>query len=71
MSRTEALVGVPIQFGGSNQRETLDNMVSAARSADFEQLALPLLPSLYNHAFWLDVTRRDGGHLTLGGRTRV
>ena len=28
-------------------------MVSASRSADFEQLALPLLASLYNHAFWL------------------
>jgi RNA polymerase sigma-70 factor (ECF subfamily) len=28
-------------------------MASAARSAEFEQLALPLLPSLYNHACWL------------------
>jgi RNA polymerase sigma-70 factor, ECF subfamily len=28
-------------------------MASAAHSADFEQLALPLLPSLYNHACWL------------------
>lgn len=28
-------------------------MSSAAHSAVFEQLALPLLPSLYNHAFWL------------------
>jgi RNA polymerase sigma-70 factor, ECF subfamily len=53
MFRSEALLGAPIQFRGSSQRETLDNMVSAARSADFEQLALPLLPSLYNHAFWL------------------
>ena len=52
MVRSEALLGVPIQFGGSIQRETLDNMVSASRSADFEQLALPLLPSLYNHALW-------------------
>ena len=26
---------------------------SATRSADFEQLALPLFASLYNHAFWL------------------
>jgi RNA polymerase sigma factor (sigma-70 family) len=25
----------------------------AARSAAFEELALPLFPSLYNHAFWL------------------
>jgi hypothetical protein len=53
MFRSEALLGVPIQFRGSIQRETLDNMVSASRSANFEQLGLPLLPSLYNHAFWL------------------
>ena len=26
---------------------------AATRSADFEQLALPLFASLYNHAFWL------------------
>ena len=28
-------------------------MASVKRSADFERLALPLLPSLYNHASWL------------------
>jgi RNA polymerase sigma factor (sigma-70 family) len=28
-------------------------MSSAASSASFEHLALPLLPSLYSHAFWL------------------
>lgn len=28
-------------------------MPSTTRSADFEQLALPLFASLYNHAFWL------------------
>ena len=28
-------------------------MVSGVRSEEFEQLALPLLPSLYNHASWL------------------
>jgi RNA polymerase sigma factor (sigma-70 family) len=28
-------------------------MSSAPSSASFEQLALPLLPSLYSHAFWL------------------
>jgi RNA polymerase sigma factor (sigma-70 family) len=28
-------------------------MSSDATSASFEQLALPLLPSLYSHAFWL------------------
>jgi RNA polymerase sigma-70 factor (ECF subfamily) len=36
------------------QIEALPDMPSAAdSSADFEQLALPLMPSLYNHAFWL------------------
>jgi RNA polymerase sigma-70 factor, ECF subfamily len=53
MFRSEALLGAPIQFRGSMQREAPDKMVSASRSADFEQLALPLLPPLYNHAFWL------------------
>jgi RNA polymerase sigma-70 factor, ECF subfamily len=33
--------------------EALLIMPSATRSADFEQLALPLFASLYNHAFWL------------------
>lgn len=33
--------------------EALRIMPSATRSADFEQLALPLFASLYNHAFWL------------------
>jgi RNA polymerase sigma-70 factor (ECF subfamily) len=34
--------------------EALCTMPSATtRSADFEQLALPLFASLYNHAFWL------------------
>ena len=33
--------------------EALRTMSFATRSADFEQLALPLFASLYNHAFWL------------------
>jgi RNA polymerase sigma factor (sigma-70 family) len=33
--------------------EAIRIMPSAARSADFEQLALPLFASLYNHAHWL------------------
>jgi RNA polymerase sigma-70 factor (ECF subfamily) len=33
--------------------EALRTMSSAATSASFEQLALPHLPSLYSHAFWL------------------
>jgi RNA polymerase sigma factor (sigma-70 family) len=38
----------------SRPTEALRIMPSATtRSADFEQLALPLFASLYNHAFWL------------------
>jgi RNA polymerase sigma-70 factor (ECF subfamily) len=37
----------------SSQREAPDNVASVNRSADFERLAVPLLSSLYNHAFWL------------------
>jgi RNA polymerase sigma factor (sigma-70 family) len=33
--------------------EAIRIMPSATRSADFEQLALPLFASLYNHAQWL------------------
>jgi RNA polymerase sigma factor (sigma-70 family) len=33
--------------------EAICKMSSAAGSASFEQLALPELPSLYSHAFWL------------------
>jgi RNA polymerase sigma-70 factor, ECF subfamily len=50
---TEALLGLPMPFRDSSQRKTLDNSASAARGVDFEQLALPLLSSLYNHAMWL------------------
>jgi RNA polymerase sigma-70 factor (ECF subfamily) len=51
--RTEALLGMPIHFRDSSQRQAADKMASAGRGADFEQLAVPLLPSLYNHAVWL------------------
>ena len=53
MLGTEALLSMPIHFRDSSRREAADNIASAARSAEFEQLALPLLPSLYNHACWL------------------
>jgi RNA polymerase sigma factor (sigma-70 family) len=33
--------------------EVRSTMLSAGQRSTFEQLALPLLPSLYNHAFWL------------------
>ena len=51
--RTAALLVMPIQFRDSSQRQAADKMASAGCSADFEQLTVPLLASLYNHAFWL------------------
>jgi RNA polymerase sigma-70 factor (ECF subfamily) len=36
-----------------SRREALENVASVNRSAEFERLVLPLLPSLYNHASWL------------------
>jgi RNA polymerase sigma factor (sigma-70 family) len=45
---------VSLQFRNLRQTEALRTMPSAiTRSADFEQLALPLFAPLYNHAFWL------------------
>jgi RNA polymerase sigma-70 factor (ECF subfamily) len=47
-------------YAASQQRQTLPRTEAlramppfTTRSADFEQLALPLFASLYNHAFWL------------------
>jgi RNA polymerase sigma-70 factor, ECF subfamily len=53
MSAGEAVPGVPMHICDSSQREASDNVTSAKHSVDFERLALPLLPSLYNHASWL------------------
>jgi RNA polymerase sigma factor (sigma-70 family) len=53
MLRMETLPGVPMQLSDSSQREASEPLAPSAGSADFEQLALPLLSSLYNHAFWL------------------
>jgi RNA polymerase sigma factor (sigma-70 family) len=53
MFAIEALIDTPMHFRDSSQRAVPDNRTRAARSADFEQLALPLLASLYNHASWL------------------
>jgi RNA polymerase sigma factor (sigma-70 family) len=45
---------VSLQHRNFRPPETLRTMPSATtRSAAFEQLALPLFASLYNHAFWL------------------
>jgi RNA polymerase sigma factor (sigma-70 family) len=53
MSGGEALLGGTLHIRDSSQREASDNVASVNRSADFERLVLPLLPSLYNHASWL------------------
>jgi RNA polymerase sigma-70 factor (ECF subfamily) len=38
-------------------------MSSSFHSASFEQLALPLLPALYSHAFWLSRDHADAEDL--------
>ncbi len=44
--------------------EAIPTMSSAnTRSADFEQLALPLFASLYNHAFWLTRSQAEAEDL--------
>jgi RNA polymerase sigma factor (sigma-70 family) len=49
-----ALFAVAMQFRNPSQPEAFHIMPSAAApSVAFEELALPLFPSLYNHAFWL------------------
>jgi RNA polymerase sigma-70 factor (ECF subfamily) len=53
MFATEALLDTPMHFRNSSQRGAPDNRTRDTRNAGFEQLALPLLPSLYNHASWL------------------
>jgi RNA polymerase sigma-70 factor, ECF subfamily len=49
-----ATSAVPRKINNPRSTEALRIMPSiASRSAAFEDLALPLFPSLYNHAFWL------------------
>jgi RNA polymerase sigma-70 factor (ECF subfamily) len=49
-----ATFAVPLNPPTSGYTETLRIMPSiASRSSEFEDLALPLFPSLYNHAYWL------------------
>src|ERR1700735_2906554 len=43
----------PVEICFGTYSEAHRTMPSAAYNADFEQLAVPLLPSLYSHAFWL------------------
>jgi RNA polymerase sigma-70 factor, ECF subfamily len=48
-------LSVPALFAVAMQSRNPSHTMpsAAAHSAAFEELALPLLPSLYNHAFWL------------------
>jgi RNA polymerase sigma-70 factor (ECF subfamily) len=48
------LFAMAMQLRNPSQPEAFHTMPSAAApSVAFEELALPLFPSLYNHAFWL------------------
>jgi RNA polymerase sigma factor (sigma-70 family) len=54
ISQCLPVYAVSLQPRNLRPAEALRTMSPATtRSADFEQLALPLFPSLYNHAFWL------------------
>ena len=54
ISQCLPVYAVSLQPRNLRPTEALRTMSSAStRSADFEQLALPLFASLYNHAFWL------------------
>jgi RNA polymerase sigma factor (sigma-70 family) len=54
ISQCLPVYAVSLQPSNLRPTEALRTMSPAAtRSADFEQLALPLFASLYNHAFWL------------------
>src|SRR6202021_1718023 len=58
------LVGsIPGQGSIYRYSEELRTMSSHINSASFEQLALPLLPSLYSHAFWLSRNHADAEHI--------
>jgi RNA polymerase sigma-70 factor (ECF subfamily) len=58
------LVGsIPGQGSIYRYSEELRTMSSHINSASFEQLALPLLPSLYSHAFWLSRNHADAEDL--------
>ena len=53
MVHTEENVVISSPLTTLRHPEDFCPMPTSARSALFEQLALPLLPSLYSHAFWL------------------
>src|ERR1700678_1735349 len=60
----DRLVGsIPGQGSIYRYSEELRTMSSHINSASFEQLALPLLPSLYSHAFWLSRNHADAEDL--------
>jgi RNA polymerase sigma-70 factor (ECF subfamily) len=53
ISQCLPVYAVSLQPRNLRPTEALRTMSATTRSADFEQLALPLFASLYNHAFWL------------------
>jgi RNA polymerase sigma-70 factor (ECF subfamily) len=53
ISQCLPVYAVSLQPRNLRPTEVLRTMSPTTRSADFEQLALPLFASLYNHAFWL------------------
>jgi RNA polymerase sigma-70 factor (ECF subfamily) len=54
ISQCLPVYAVSLQPRNLRPTEALRTMsLATTRSADFEQLALPLFASLYNHAFWL------------------
>jgi RNA polymerase sigma factor (sigma-70 family) len=53
MFRPQGQLEAATPTGFRTYTEAFHTMSFAATSATFEQLALPLLPSLYSHAFWL------------------
>jgi RNA polymerase sigma-70 factor, ECF subfamily len=54
-----ALTAMSLESPNLRQTEAYRTMTSDTQSASFEELALPLLLSLYNHAFWLARNRAE------------
>jgi RNA polymerase sigma-70 factor (ECF subfamily) len=61
--RPKSGVALPLRSRNCVNAEVLRAMPSGRPSSSFEQLALPLLPSLYSHAFWLTRDRTEAEDL--------
>jgi RNA polymerase sigma-70 factor, ECF subfamily len=58
--RLPALPAMSLEPRNLRQTEALSSMpLTTSQNAPFEELALPLLASLYNHAFWLARNRTE------------